>query len=201
MFMYQSVRFTSFYTRFSSSPIHTHTHTGRCLAMAAMEQTFIMAKPDAVQRGIVSDIVSRFEKRGYKLVALKLMKPPKSLLEEHYKDLASKPFFPKLMEYMTSGPVVAMVWEGKDVVATGRKMLGATNPLESNPGTIRGDFSIEVSLCVCFFVGMCVFCESGGEGGGDGRDGRKIEQFILCMSMVIVGVLATLLSHILRLHI
>ncbi|GAB5033666.1 nucleoside diphosphate kinase [Nannochloropsis oceanica] len=121
---------------------------GRGLCMA-MERTYIMAKPDAVQRGIISDIVGRFEKKGYKLVALKLVKPPRSLLEEHYESLKDKPFFPKLMEYMTSGPVVAMVWEGKNVVATGRTMLGATNPLESAPGTIRGDFSIEVGRNIC----------------------------------------------------
>ena len=81
--------------------------------------------------------------------ALKLTQPAKEILEEHYSDLSSKPFFPKLIKYMTSGPVVAMVWEGKNVVATGRKMLGATNPLESPPGTIRGDFAIEVGRNIC----------------------------------------------------
>jgi nucleoside-diphosphate kinase len=103
-----------------------------------------MIKPDGHQRGLVGNIIGRFEQKGYKLVALKLTTPPRATLEEHYRDLASKPFFPKLMTYMTSGPVVAMVWEGKDVVATGRRMLGATNPLESAPGTIRGDFAIDV---------------------------------------------------------
>jgi len=73
----------------------------------------------------------------------------KELLEQHYKDLVSKPFFPKMRDYMLSGPVVCMVWEGKDVVKTGRKMLGATNPLESDPGTIRGDFCIEVGRNIC----------------------------------------------------
>ena len=108
--------------------------------------SYIMVKPDGVQRGLVSDIIGRFEKRGYKLVALKLTTPARATLEEHYEQLKEKPFFPKLMTYMTSGPVVAMVWEGRDVVATGRKMLGATNPLESAPGTIRGDFAIEVRV-------------------------------------------------------
>ena len=75
--------------------------------------------------------------------------PTKDLLEEHYRDLKAKSFFPKLMSYMSSGPVVAMVWEGKNVVATGRKMLGATNPLESAPGTIRGDFAIDVGRNIC----------------------------------------------------
>ena len=72
------------------------------------------------------------------------MKPSNSLLEEHYGELKDKPFFPKLIKYMTMGPVVPMVWEGNDMVATGRKMLGATKPFDSNPGTIRGDFAIDV---------------------------------------------------------
>ena len=98
---------------------------------------------------MVGNIISRFESKGYTLKGLKLTTPPKELLEEHYKDLADKPFFPKLMSYMTSGPVCAMVWEGKEVVKTGRKMLGATNPLESEPGTIRGDFAIDVGRNIC----------------------------------------------------
>ena len=106
-------------------------------------------KPDGVQRGLVGNIVSRFEAKGYKLAAIKSKMASKELLEQHYKDLVSKPFFPKMRDYMLSGPVVCMVWEGKDVVKTGRKMLGATNPLESNPGTIRGDFCIEVGRNIC----------------------------------------------------
>merc|ERR1740138_757802 len=122
---------------------------GTRLSTSMMEKTYIMVKPDGVQRGVVGQIISRFESKGYKLNALKLETPPKELLEEHYKDLKDKPFFPKLMGYMTSGPVVCMVWEGKNVVATGRKMLGATNPLESAPGTIRGDFAIDVGRNIC----------------------------------------------------
>jgi nucleoside-diphosphate kinase len=122
---------------------------GRLFMATPMERTYIMIKPDGVQRGLVSDIVRRFEQRGFKLVALKLTQPSKALLEEHYGQLKTKPFFPKLITYMTSGPVVAMVWEGRDVVATGRKMLGATNPLESVPGTIRGDYAIEVGRNIC----------------------------------------------------
>ena len=87
-----------------------------------------------VQRGIVGNIISRFETKGYKLAAMKTKQASKELLEEHYKDLVEKPFFPKLRDYMLSGPVVCMVWEGKEAVSTGRKMLGATNPLESAPG-------------------------------------------------------------------
>ena len=87
--------------------------------------------------------MNRFETKGYRLVAMKTKLATKELLERHYRDLAEKPFFPKLREYMLSGPVVCMIWEGKEAVSTGRKMLGATNPLESNPGTIRGDYCIE----------------------------------------------------------
>jgi len=106
------------------------------------EQTFIMIKPDGVQRGLVGEIIKRFEARGFFLRALKMMTAEKSFAEEHYKDLSDKPFFPKLIEYIISGPVVAMVWEGQDAAAQGRKMLGTTNPLDSAPGTIRGDFSL-----------------------------------------------------------
>ena len=109
------------------------------------EQTFLMVKPDGVARGLVGKIVQRFEERGYSLVAMKMAQPPKEHYEKHYADLATKPFFPGLLKYMMSGPVVAMVWQGTDVVRTARKMLGETRPLESNPGTIRGDFCIDVS--------------------------------------------------------
>merc|ERR1711977_422646 len=114
-----------------------------------MEQTYIMIKPDGVQRGLVGEIIGRFEKRGYKLVALKLVQPSVEHLEKHYEDLSSKGFFKGLIKYMASGPVVAMVWEGKDAVKTGRAILGATNPLASAPGTIRGDFAIDVGRNVC----------------------------------------------------
>merc|ERR1712047_114165 len=113
------------------------------------ERTFIAIKPDGVQRGLVSDIIGRFEKRGFKLVAMKLCMPGKEHLEKHYADLSSKPFFAGLVEYMNSGPICAMVWEGLNVVAQGRVMLGATNPKDSAPGTIRGDFCIEVGRNIC----------------------------------------------------
>ncbi|GAA5858991.1 hypothetical protein JCM5296_000776 [Sporobolomyces johnsonii] len=114
-----------------------------------MEQTYIMIKPDGVQRGLVGEIIGRFEKRGYKLAGLKMVQPTVEHLEKHYADLSSKPFFPGLVKYMASGPVVAMVWEGKDAVKTGRTILGATNPLASAPGTIRGDYAIDVGRNVC----------------------------------------------------
>ncbi|KAL1923773.1 uncharacterized protein VTP21DRAFT_8753 [Calcarisporiella thermophila] len=109
-----------------------------------MERTFVMVKPDGVERGLVGAIIKRFEKRGYQLVALQMVKPTRAHLEQHYFDLRSKPFFPSLIEYMLSGPVVAMVWQGKDVVRQGRLIIGATNPLESAPGTIRGEYCIDV---------------------------------------------------------
>lgn len=103
-----------------------------------------MIKPDGVQRGLVGAIISRFERKGFTLKGLKLFQCPEELAKEHYKDLSSKPFFPKLVEYIVSGPVVAMVWEGAGVVASSRKLIGATNPLAAEPGTIRGDLAVEV---------------------------------------------------------
>lgn len=108
-----------------------------------------MIKPDGVQRGLVGEIIKRFEAKGYKLVAMKLCKTSQAHMETHYEDLKSKKFFPGLISYMTSGPVVAMVWEGFNVVLEGRKMLGATMPSESAMGTIRGDFCIEVGRNIC----------------------------------------------------
>mmetsp|Transcript_14552 Transcript_14552/g.24828 ORF Transcript_14552/g.24828 Transcript_14552/m.24828 type:complete len:153 (-) Transcript_14552:350-808(-) len=112
--------------------------------MGKDERTFIIVKPDGVQRGLVGEVIARFEKRGYKLVGMKLMQAPKELAEKHYLDLASKPFYQGLCNFLSSSPLVAMVWEGTNVVATGRQMIGATNPLASNPGTIRGDYGIDV---------------------------------------------------------
>ncbi|XP_050416240.1 nucleoside diphosphate kinase B [Patella vulgata] len=113
------------------------------------ERTFIAVKPDGVQRGLVGDIIARFEKRGYKLVALKMEQATEEHLKKHYADLSSKPFFAGLVKFMSSGPLVAMVWEGKDVVKQGRAMLGETNPLTSKPGSIRGDYSIDMGRNIC----------------------------------------------------
>ncbi|KAE8219056.1 hypothetical protein CF319_g7175 [Tilletia indica] len=115
----------------------------------ATEQTFIMIKPDGVQRGLCGEIIKRFEQRGYQLVATKLVHASVEHLEAHYADLKGKGFFPGLIKYMNSGPVLAMVWQGKDVVKQGRVILGATNPLASAPGTIRGDFALDVGRNVC----------------------------------------------------
>ena len=94
-----------------------------------MERTYIMIKPDGVQRGLVAAIISRFETKGFFLRGMKMMQVEKAHAEKHYADLSAKPFFGDLVDYMCSGPVVCMVWEGKEVVKTGRKIIGATNPL------------------------------------------------------------------------
>merc|ERR1712227_187052 len=120
-----------------------------CLQSMSTERTFIAIKPDGVQRGLVGKIIKRFEQRGFKLVAMKLCKPGKEHLETHYADLKSKPFFPGLVNYMNSGPICAMVWEGLNVVKMGRMMLGETNPQASLPGSIRGGFSIQVGRNIC----------------------------------------------------
>ncbi|KAF2292003.1 hypothetical protein GH714_000113 [Hevea brasiliensis] len=117
-----------------------------------MEQTFIMIKPDGVQRGLVGEIIGRFEKKGFSLKGLKLITVERALAEKHYADLSAKPFFNGLVEYIISGPVVAMVWEGKNVVTTGRKIIGATNPGDSAPGTIRGDYAIDIGRQVVLLV-------------------------------------------------
>jgi len=103
-----------------------------------------MIKPDGVARGLVAKIIKRFEQRGYKLVAMKFMTASEELLKNHYADLSDKKFFPSLIKFIGSGPVVPMVWEGKDAVKQGRAMLGETNPLASKPGSIRGDYSIDL---------------------------------------------------------
>ena len=111
-----------------------------------MERTYLMVKPDGVQRGICGEIVSRFEKKGLKLVAMKLMVIPKEVAENHYGEHKDKPFFPSLISYITSGPVLAMVWEGESAVSVCRNMMGKTNPKESAPGTIRGDFGMQTGM-------------------------------------------------------
>lgn len=107
------------------------------------ERTYVMVKPDGVHRGLVGEIIKRFEQRGYKLVALKMLSPSQQHFEKHYADLSSKKFFPSLIQYMLTGPVVATVWEGTQAVKVGRLIVGETDPIESRPGTIRGDFCIE----------------------------------------------------------
>ncbi|KAG2202917.1 nucleoside diphosphate kinase [Mucor mucedo] len=109
------------------------------------ERTFIAIKPDGTQRGLVGKVITRFEERGYKLVGLKAIAPSKEMAEKHYDDLKARPFFGGLVKYISSGtPVIAMVWEGKDVIKQGRAMIGATNPLDASPGSIRGQYCISV---------------------------------------------------------
>ncbi|XP_070269412.1 nucleoside diphosphate kinase 3 isoform X2 [Myotis yumanensis] len=107
------------------------------------ERTFLAVKPDGVQRRLVGEIVQRFERKGFKLVALKLVQASEELLREHYAELRERPFFGRLVKYMGSGPVVAMVWQGLDVVRVSRALIGATDPADAPPGTVRGDFCIE----------------------------------------------------------
>lgn len=109
-----------------------------------MERTYLMIKPDGVQRGLIGEIISRLEKKGLKLVGLKMLKISRELAEKHYGEHAGKPFFGPLVEYITSAPVVAMVVEGKDVIATAREMMGATNPLKAAPGTIRATYGMDL---------------------------------------------------------
>lgn len=112
------------------------------------ERSFVALKPDAVQRGLIGDIIKRFEQKGYKLVAMKLLKPTSAQAAEHYADLSKKPFFPGLVAFFSSGPIVAMVWEGQGVVKGTRQLLGTTNPVDSMPGSIRGDFCVGASLAL-----------------------------------------------------
>jgi len=114
------------------------------IAGTRKERTFIAIKPDGVQRGLVGEIIGRFEKRGYKLVGLKLIHPSLRQAEEHYADLKKFGFWKGLTEYFSSGPIIAMVWEGKDVIKQGRKLVGATNPNDALPGSIRGDLCVSV---------------------------------------------------------
>ena len=110
-----------------------------------MEKTLVLVKPDGVRRGLSGEIIARFEKRGLQIVALKLMQISRTKAEKHYAEHVGKPFFESLVEFITSGPVVAMVVKGDHAIRAVRAMMGATNPLEAAPGTIRGDFALVMS--------------------------------------------------------
>ncbi|HFU4053987.1 TPA: nucleoside-diphosphate kinase [Streptococcus suis] len=105
------------------------------------EQAFFIIKPDAVQRGLVGQVLSRIERRGFVIRDLKMLTATEDLVAQHYEHLTDKPFFPLLVKYMTSGPVIAGILEGPEVVKSWRDMMGATNPINALPGTIRGDFA------------------------------------------------------------
>ena len=109
-----------------------------------MERTFLMFKPDAVQRNLIGEVVSRIERKGLKLVGAKLMTVPRSLAETHYSEHQGKPFYESLVSFITSAPVFAMVVEGEDAVDVSRHIIGETNPSEAAPGTIRGDFGLTI---------------------------------------------------------
>ena len=107
-----------------------------------MERTFIMVKPDGVERGLVAEVLGRFERRGFRHCGLKVMRIDRDLAEHHYAEHVEKPFFPSLLAFITRGPVVAMVWEGENAIAVARTMMGATDSSQAAPGTIRGDHSL-----------------------------------------------------------
>ncbi len=109
-----------------------------------MDRTLILVKPDAFARSLTGEIIARFERKGLRIVALRHMTVSTELAERHYAEHASKPFFGELVTFITSGPIVAMVLEGQDSVRAARQAIGATNPLEAAPGSIRGDFAIEM---------------------------------------------------------
>lgn len=110
--------------------------------MSRLEKTFVMVKPDGVQRSLVGEVISRFEKKGLKLIGLKLMQVSQELAAKHYGEHQGKPFYNELIDFITSGPVVAMVWEGLNAISVVRTMMGQTNPAVAAPGTIRGDYAM-----------------------------------------------------------
>lgn len=109
-----------------------------------MERTLILVKPDGVQRNLMGEIIGRFERRGLKLIGMKFMQMTVELAEQHYAVHEERPFFKDLVVYITSGPIVAMVWEGNDAINAARATIGATKPVDASPGTIRGDFGMEI---------------------------------------------------------
>jgi nucleoside-diphosphate kinase len=109
------------------------------------ERTFFMIKPDGIQRGLVGKVIARVESKGYKIVAMRMLEMSKEMASRHYGEHQGKPFFQDLVEFIISGPVVAMVIEGEDVIAGIRAMMGKTDPKDSSPGTVRGDFGIHLS--------------------------------------------------------
>jgi len=110
-----------------------------------MERTFLMVKPDGVQRGLIGEIITRFERKGLKLIGAKLLRVTQEQAYQHYTEHVGKPFFPTLVEFITSGPVFAMVWQGDGAIELCRAMMGKTNPLEAAPGTIRSDYAVHTN--------------------------------------------------------
>ena len=114
----------------------------------AVERTFVMVKPDGVKRGLMASVFGVFEEKGYRLVGIKIMQLTSEIAAKHYAEHEGKPFYSGLLEFITSGPVLAMVWEGTAVVKGARALMGATNPLEASPGSIRGRYAIDISFNV-----------------------------------------------------
>jgi nucleoside-diphosphate kinase len=110
------------------------------------DRTLILVKPDAFERGLTGEVIARFERKDLQLVALKLMRVDRELAERHYHEHASRPFFPELVEFITRGPLVASVFEGEGAIEGARQVIGATDPLEAAPGSIRGDFATEITF-------------------------------------------------------
>ena len=111
-----------------------------------METTYVMIKPDGVQRGLIAEILGRFERKGLKLVGLKSVVPSQETAEAHYEVHSERPFYPGLIKFVTSGPVVCMAWSGKDAITVARTLIGSTNGREASPGTIRGDFGMDMGF-------------------------------------------------------
>jgi nucleoside-diphosphate kinase len=109
-----------------------------------MDRTLILVKPDAFARGLTGEIIARFERKGLRIVAMQYLQMQQALAEQHYAEHEGKPFFGELVEFITSGPLVAFVLEGYEAVVAARQVIGATNPLEASPGSIRGDFALEI---------------------------------------------------------
>jgi nucleoside-diphosphate kinase len=113
-----------------------------------LERTLVLVKPDGVKRGLIGEIISRFERKGFNIVNMKMLRMTKELAADHYAEHKGRPYYDRLIEYITSGPVVAMILEGEDAVNIVRMMIGKTSPSESLPGTIRGDFSLNITINV-----------------------------------------------------
>lgn len=110
-----------------------------------MENTFVMVKPDGVQRGLAGKVIAAIEQKGYKLIGLKMLRLSSEMAARHYAEHIGKPFYEKLIEFITSGPVIAMVWQGPNAVKGIRSLMGATNPLEAQPGSLRGTYGVDIS--------------------------------------------------------
>jgi nucleoside-diphosphate kinase len=111
-----------------------------------MQRTLVLIKPDGVQRGLIGEIIGRLERRGLKLIALKMMRVPRDLASRHYAEHQGKAFYEGLLGFITSGPIVAMIWEGREAVTVVRSLMGSTDPLKALPGTIRGDLALDLGM-------------------------------------------------------